>query len=317
MSASNPEIAGELRIYGNLSLLEMAPVLLAADRIYTGTTVIEHGGVMSLWGKATDLPSLAAAGRSDIAANSETQALRCSFENPDLRFIFTLAECPYRIVCRRSAGIARLADLRGKRVGTMRKSSAEYFLDRMLRTVGLTEHDVIIVPYMAKTKAPLTLMPQALLDGQLDAVTVWEPQMQKTKLAIGTDAIEFCDPSIYRERFNLCSTQAHLGDPTTRQKIVAFVRALIAATQRLQSDPRDAQVLVARAAQLDAETVKTSWPYLTYPGALADDLLDVLVHADVWVAKETGRAPRTYSDLSQCIDRSVLREALAAALPSR
>src|SRR5262245_838177 len=162
----------ELRIYGNLSLLEMAPVLLAADEIYPGKTIIEHGGVMSLWGKSTDLPSLAAAGRSHIAANSETQALRSSFDNPDLRFIFTLAECPYRIVARRAAGIARLEDLRGKKVGTMLKSSAQYFLDRMLRTAGLGEEDVTIVPFMAKTASPLTLMPQALADGQLDAVTV-------------------------------------------------------------------------------------------------------------------------------------------------
>jgi sulfonate transport system substrate-binding protein len=202
MITSSNEDGGELRVYGNLSLLEMAPVLLAAERIYSGKTIIEHGGVMSLWGQDTDLPSLSASGRSDLAANSETQALRHSFENPDMRFIFTLAECPYRIVCRRSAGIARLADLRGKRIGTMLKSSAEYFLDRMLRTVGLTAHDVTIVPFMAKTKAPLTLMPQALLAGELDAVTVWEPQMQQAKLVIGADAIEFCDPTVYRERFN-------------------------------------------------------------------------------------------------------------------
>lgn len=65
-----------LRIYGNLSLLEMAPVLLAADRVYRGTTVIEHGGIMSLWGKDSDLVSLSARGRSHVAANSETQALR-------------------------------------------------------------------------------------------------------------------------------------------------------------------------------------------------------------------------------------------------
>jgi NitT/TauT family transport system substrate-binding protein len=310
VSAATEEMAGELRIYGNLSLLEMAPVLLAANRIYSGKTVVEHGGVMSLWGKTTDLPSLAAAGQSDIAANSDIQALRCSFENPDLRFIFTAAECPYRIVCRRSAGITRLADLRGKRIGTMLKSSAEYFLDRMLRTVGMTERDVTIVPFMAKTESPLTLMPQALLAKELDAVTVWEPQMQQASIAIGSDAIEFIDPSVYRERFNLCSTQAKLADAATRHKIVAFVRALVAATERLRRAPQEGWQLVAHAAQLDIETVKDAWPYLTYPGTLAADLLDVLIPADVWVAKETGRAPRTRSQLSGFVDASVVREAL-------
>ena len=312
MTQSTPHMDGKLRIYGNLSLLEMAPVLLAARRDFAGKTIIEHGGVMSLWGKPYDLPSLDAAGKSDIAANSETQVLRSSFGNPDLRIIFTLAVCPYRIICRRSAGIARLEDLRGKRIGTMPKSSGAYFLDRMLRTVGLTEQDVTSVPFMAKTPAPLSLMPQALRSGDIDAVAVWEPESQKTKLAIGTDAIEFCDAAIYHELFNLCTAQANLDDPAMRQKIVAFVRALIAATAQLQRDPHEARLLVAQAAGLTIESVVDSWPYLTYPATLATDLLDVLCHADVWVAKETRRAPRTRYELSQLIDDSVLREALAA-----
>jgi len=300
----------ELRTYGNLSLLEMAPVLHAADEIYPGKAAIEHGGVMSLWGESTDLPSLAARGKSDVAANSETQALRATFDHADLRFIFTVAECPYRIVGRRSAGITALADLRGKRVGTMLKSSAEFFLDRMLRTVGLSAQDVTLAPFMAKTPSPLTLLPQKLRDGELDAVSIWEPQMQQAKLAIGDDAIEFSDPTAYRERFCLCSTEAKLRDPELRQAIVAFVRALIAATERLQREPKYAQALVAQAAQLDLEIVEASWPYLTFPGTLAPDLVDALVPVDAWLAQETGRAPRARETLSQLIDDSVVHEAL-------
>jgi len=300
----------ELRIYGNLSLLEMAPVLLAAAEIYPGKTVVEHGGVLSLWGKSADLPSLAATGQSDLAANSETQALRYSIDNPDLRFIFTVAECPYRIICRRSAGIARLEDLRAKKVGTMLKSSAEYFLDRMLRSVGLGQDAVTIVPYMAKTDAPLTLMPQALASGELDAVTVWEPQSERAKVALGADAIEFSDPTLYRERFCLCSTQAKLEDGELRRAIVAFVRALIAATERLHREPQYGQALVAQAARLDMETVERSWRYLTFPGTLAADLADALVPADAWVGRETGRPGRSREVLAKLIDDSVVREAL-------
>src|SRR5258706_10109556 len=112
------ENADTLRIYGNLSLLEMAPVLLAAKDIYAGKTLVEHGSVMALWGKSSDLASLNSAGQADLATNSETQALRGAVAGPDLRFIFTIAECPYRIVARRTAGITTLADLRGKRVAT-------------------------------------------------------------------------------------------------------------------------------------------------------------------------------------------------------
>ena len=301
-----------LRIYGNLSLLEMAPVLLAAGSIYPGKTVLEHGSVMALWGGASDIASLASAGRADVAMNSETQALRGSVAHPDLRFIFTVAECPYRIVARRSAGIGRLADLRGKRVGTQLESSAEFFLDAMLRTAGLTAEDVTRVHYMAKTEMPISRLPEALKTGRLDAVALWEPQVERARLLLGADAIEFRDPAIYTEKFNLCTTQASLDDPALRRRIFAFVRSLIEAAQRLQSDPEPGQQLVAKTAGLDASTVRAAWPYLDYPGTLAADLLDVFARQEPWIARVQNRASRDRAALAQLIDDSVVREARSA-----
>ena len=309
MSPSIPDLPDTLRVFGNLSLLEMAPVLLAAGEIYPGKSTIEHGSVMALWGNSSDLASLHSAGQADIATNSETQALRASAAHSDLRFIFTVAECPYRIVARRSAGISRLADLRGKRVGTQLESSAAYFLDSMLRTVGLTADQVVSVPFMAKTTAPLTLIPEALKSGKLDAVALWEPQVETARLAIGNDAIEFRDPAVYTEKFNLCTTQANLEHPPLRQRIVAFVQALIAAAQRLKHEPQAGWRLVAQAAGLDMDTVRAAWPCLNYPGTLASDLLDVFEKQEAWIAKVQGRAPRMRDALAKLIDDSVWREA--------
>ena len=311
MNGSSETSTDTLRIFGNLSLLEMAPVLLAADQIYSGKTALEHGSVMALWGQASDLASLRSAGEADLATNSETQALRGSVVHPDLRFIFTVAECPYRIVARRSAGIARLADLGGKRVGTQLESSGEFFLDAMLRTVGLTAEDVTRVPFMAHTEAPISLLPEALRSGRIDAVALWEPQVQRAKAAIGADAIEFYDPAIYTEKFNLCTTQANLDNAAMRQKIVAFVRALITAARRLRVEPEIGWRLVAKAAELDIDTVRGSWPYFNYPGTLATDLLEIFERQEPWIAKVQGRAPRTREALANLIDASVLSQARA------
>ncbi len=309
MTSAGANASDTLRIYGNLSLLEMAPVLLAAKDIYAGKTLIEHGSVMALWGKASDLASLNSAGQADLATNSETQTLRGSVAGPDLRVIFTVAECPYRIVARRSAGIATPADLRGKRVATQIDSSGAYFLDCMLRTAGLTSDDVTLVPFMAHTEAPLSLVPEALRTGKIDAAALWEPQPQRAKVALGADAIEFSDPAVYTEKFNLSTTQANLDDPELRKRIVAFVRALIAAAQRLKNDPQCGWKLVAQTAGLDIDTVSGAWPRFHYPGTLAPDLLDVFTRQDAWIAKIQGRAPRVREALARIIDDSVLREA--------
>jgi NitT/TauT family transport system substrate-binding protein len=311
MTTSDQGSADILRIYGNLSLLEVAPLLLAADRFYPGKTRITHGSVMALWGKASGLASLASEGQADIATNSETQILHASAENPDLRIVFTIAECPYRIVARRSAGIARLADLRGKRIGTQPDSSADFFLQVMLRTAGLGVSDVTRVPFMAKTDAPISMLPDALRGGRIDAVALWEPQVQRAKKAVGDDAIEFYDPAVYTEKFNLCTTQANLDDPAMRRRIVAFVGAMIEAVRRLKVEPEVGWRLVAETAGLDLETVRDAWPYFTYPGTLATDLIDILERQDPWVAKLQGRAPRDRATLAKLIDGSVVREARA------
>jgi NitT/TauT family transport system substrate-binding protein len=302
-----------LRVYGNLSLLEMAPVLLAADRIHPGKAVVAHGGVMALWGKSSDIASLESTGQADVALNSETQALRGSVGNPDLRFIFTVAECPYRIVARRSAGIERLADLRGKRVATQLESSGEFFLDAMLRTVGLTAEDVVRVHFMAHTDKPVSQVPEALKRGDIDAVALWEPQPQRAKVAMGADAIEFHDPAVYTEKFNLCTKQANLDDRAMRARIVAFVRSLIVAARRLKADPESGCQLVAKAAKLDIETVRGSWPGFAYPETLAADLLARLERQEPWLAKVQRRAPRSREALARLIDDSVLREARSSS----
>jgi sulfonate transport system substrate-binding protein len=313
MNASSRDAGDALRIYGNLSLLEMAPVLLAAQEIYPGKTVLEHGSVMALWGRASDIASLSSSGRADVATNSETQALRGSVAHPDLRFIFTVAECPYRIVARRSAGVARLSDLRGKRVGTQLESSAEYFLDVMLRAAGIGAGDVERRHFMAHTANPVSRLPDALKAGEIDAVALWEPQVERAKIAIGADAIEFSDPALYTEKFNLCASKGGLEDSGTRRKIVSFVTALIAAARGLKTEPETGQRLVAKAAGLDVEAVRASWSRLTYPGTLAPDLLDVFERQEPWIARVQKRAPRTRAALASLVDGSVLKEALKAA----
>ena len=79
----------------------------------------------------------------------------------------------------------------------------------MLMTVGLTEEDVTIVPLV-----PLQRIPGALKRGEIDAVAVWEPEVQLAAEQLGADIIEFQDRSVYRELFNLNTTggTSSIGD---------------------------------------------------------------------------------------------------------
>jgi len=153
-------------------------------------------------------------GQADAATGSETQATLSAVLQPQLRIILTLAECHYRMVGRRSAGIHGIADLRGKRIAYTPATSSEYFLRVMLQSAGLALAD--IVPVKLEPEA----MPAALAQGQADAMAMWEPHPQNAINLIGKDAIVMTDPRkaphAYFERFNLNTTTTVLNDPRRR-----------------------------------------------------------------------------------------------------
>jgi NitT/TauT family transport system substrate-binding protein len=279
------------------AVIEQAPVLLARLKLYKGPTAYVPGGIPALYGEG------GAAQKADVATHADTQALRNSVAHPDLRIIMTVTEGHYRIVARKSHGIAKLADLKGKTIGTLTQTSAAYHVNRMLATVGLTEADVKVV------RVPIAEMPETLAKGAIDAVAIWEPEISLAQKAIGVDAIAFSDDRAYRELFNLNTTEGALKDPVRRAKIVRFVRAVIDASGQIKKNPSEVLPLMVEQTKHSAEDIALGMKTHDYPGAPVPDLLDVLVAEEQWVAKDEKRAPRGRAELAKLIDRSVVAEA--------
>src|SRR5436190_10201040 len=101
------QVLTPLRAAGNMTTIELSPLLVAADKIYAGEISVINGGIPAIM-----------TGMVDVATNAETQLLRQSVDDPDLRVVFTVAESFYRVVARKSAGVRRIADLKGKRITT-------------------------------------------------------------------------------------------------------------------------------------------------------------------------------------------------------
>jgi len=282
-----------LRTAGNLTTMELSPLLVAADGIYPGKISVINGGIPAIMD-----------GSVDVATNAETQLLRQSVDDPDLRVIFTVAESFYRIVARRSAGVRTVADLKGKRITTPRNTSAHYFLVKMLATAKLSESDVTLVDV-----TPVTDMSTALKDGRVDAIAMWEPEAERAIAAVGRDAVVLQDRRVYRELFNLNTSAKVLADPDKRRAIVELLRSLIASSDRLQRSPREFWPLISSKLSYSPELIAKCWPNLRYAGGLADDLLDVMEIEERWVAQERSRNPRSRTQLARLTDRSLLDEA--------
>jgi sulfonate transport system substrate-binding protein len=284
-----------LRVAVNMTTVESAPVFLAAQGVAGREMALTGGGIPLLVNRS-----------ADAATNSETQILLRSVDNPELRIVMTVAECEYRIVARRSAGIRRLVDLRGKKVGTPANTSAEYYLSKMLRTVKLDEPDVTVVTM------PVADMAAAMKRGDVDAVSGWEPGAQDSIAALGADAVVFQDRPVYRELFNLNTTAGVLSDPSKRRVLVDVVRAIARASRDVRARPADVRPLLSSRINVPEATIATVWRHFRFPASIPRDTLDVLVEEEQWVAARQKRSARTRAQLQSLIDDGVLREATRA-----
>jgi NitT/TauT family transport system substrate-binding protein len=282
-----------LRIAGNMTTIELAPVLVAANGVYPGPVTVINGGIPNL-----------VRGEVDAATNAETQLLRQSIDDPSLRVILTEAESFYRIVARRSAGIASVKDLRGKKIAIAPYTSAHYYLVKSLALAGVEENAVTVVPVM-----PLTRMSTALKNREVDAVAIWEPESENSAAALSSDAIVLQDRSVYRELFNLQTSTKVLKDSAKRRALVEFVSSSVTASARLRDRPQELWPLLSLKLHYTEAVIGHSWPQLRYRGSLAEDLLDVMTEEERWVAKERNRTPRSREQLATLIDRSLFDEA--------
>jgi NitT/TauT family transport system substrate-binding protein len=276
-----------------MTTIESAPVFAAGEELGTAVRLVSGG-----------IPLLTS-GEAEAATNAETQALIRSAADPSIRVILTVAECAYRIVGRKSAGVARVADLRGKRIATAANTSAHYHLVKTLKAAGVSEAEVTVV------SMPLADMPAALTRHDVDAVSIWEPAAQNSIAALGADALPFPNDGVYRERFNLNTTTAVLNDPVKRRATVSLVRAIIRASASIRRNGAPVWPLVSKNINVPEQTISTTWREFTFPAALPRDLRDLMREEEAWVAAGQKREPRAPATIDQLVDESIVREAAA------
>jgi sulfonate transport system substrate-binding protein len=282
-----------LRLAVNTTTIESAPLFMLAEEPANSSFRLSSGGIPLLVSR-----------EADAATNSSTQAVLRSVAAPNLRIVLTVAECVYHIVARRSAGIERVSDLRGKRVGVPLNTSAHFYLAQRLRQARLTESDVTLV---ALAQAD---MAGAIAKGDVDAVSIWEPWAHNSSEALAADAVVLEDRSLYRELFNLNTTSDVLADREKRAALVALVRGTIRSSRQLESGPAIVAPLLASKINVKVDTTTTVWNEFRFPASLPSDLLDVLAEEEAWLAAAQKRAARSRTILAALIDGSVLAEAL-------
>jgi NitT/TauT family transport system substrate-binding protein len=155
------------------------------------------------------------------------------------------------IIARRDRGISSLSDLKGKKIGIKRGSSAEYYLGRTLIFNGLSLEDVELVAVHPPD------MPEAIVQGEVDATITWHPHNYHIKNSLGDNAIVWSahgEQHVYWVIF--CKgefTQEYPG------KVKRLLNALIQAEEFVKHNDLEAKEIIARRVNLDLPYIESVW----------------------------------------------------------
>lgn len=295
-------LGGALKISTSLLWIEHTPQPYAIKNFYKGRSAatLHSGGVASLGSDAS----------FDLAANAETQGLKQYANHRNIRLIYVICEVPYRIVANKAAGIKTLADLKGKRIGTFKGSSAAIFIHNMMASAGVKDSDYNVVSGDMCMKAPCASnsFPQMLKQRKIDAFGAWEPVVELGAQAIGDNAIIFQNASVFREVYSFYSTTQKLNNPAIRKDIVEFVRALNQTLDVFRDKPESVYQWVASEVGMDVPTLKAVWDDHKWTGPWKPDLMDYLVAEDAYLARVDKRQVIPKKDLETFLDTSILEE---------
>ena len=246
-------------------------------------------------------------GSVDVATAAELLVATGSGAHRDLAIFATISTSSYQIklVARRSAQIAEVPQVRGKRIGTVLGSSAQYFLDNWLVFNDIDPKTVSIVGL-----APDQLV-KALATRAVDAVAIWEPLASSAALALGGDAVTFVSPRVYTQHFNLVGARATLERRDA--DIARLLRALLRAQRTIQAEPEAVRRLLAERLHLAPALVTTVMENQDYRVRLDQSLVTTMQSEARWAARNAGDA-RAGVDVLRAIEPAPLHRIDATAV---
>lgn len=244
------------------------------------------------------------AGDVDVATAADFAVALDSLSGGEGAIIGTISTSSRQIklVARRSAELQSPAQLAGRRAGTVRGSSAEYFLNSWLLHQGVSPDDVRVVHF-----APDRLVP-ALLRRDVDALAIWEPIAGDARRALRDEALELPVPLVYTQHFNLVAARRVLADPAREPALLALLRAVRRAEQLVAGDPARAQQILATQLNIPADEAARLMAEHDHRLRLEQSLMNTLRGQARWILRQgLVPAPVMADALGRAVEPALLR----------
>ena len=218
-------------------------------------------------------------GTADLATTAETPIMHATLSGHELYAIATIAttDKDMAIVARNDNGVVLPADLKGKKIGASAATNGEFFLSTFLVVNGLSMNDIEFVDVQPEE------MVDALVNGEVDAVSTWQPHLGRAQEELGAKGTTFDGSGLYTFTWNVAATQDFVhGNRTTVEKIL---QALNTAAEFMSAEERESQRIVADHLSLDEAQLNRQWALFDFDLTLTQSLLMSLENQAQWIIR--------------------------------
>jgi len=309
-----------------LLALSTAVAVRAEDVVRLGNLKFAHSGAVShmkevcprqgirleerMFAKSLDIVPGILAGEIDLAASALDGTIAGRASGAPLFVVAGFAKGGARIVVRKDGGVTRLADLKGKKVGTARGGAQELLLYAELAKAGLTWSDQpgkdVRIVFLAYAD-----LNQALQSGQLDAISQSEPQSsQAIRQGYAVELVKPYDTPLGEPVRALVMTEKLYGN---RDVALRTMNCFVEATKEFIDKPDEAEKYV-REKMFRGALAGDEYKDATGNAAFTYDITpeQVQITADLMTKYGVGKMSRT-PKAEEFVKLDLLQEAKRAA----
>jgi len=227
----------------------------------------------------TALATMLNEGNLDMVTVAQTPVMFNSFDRDDYVIIATMvySNNDVKILARQDRGIKNPSDLRGKTVGITKGSTGHFFLGLFLIHSGLQLSEIETIDIEASE------LPQALVDGRVDAISTWEPHIWNAKKLLGENAVRLQPrggAKIFREDFYFVPNRNFMeNNPETLKR---FLKAIEKGEEFIQKNKEEAINIVSQRLKLDKELVVSVWDDFVFQLILDQTIIITLEDEARW-----------------------------------